>query len=257
VYSLAEKVNDRPLENAILTGGEDKHAWGMCVAPPDDRTDEELIAAANSGDATAFETLYFRYRDWVVSLACRLTGSREDALDVLQETYRYFFGKFPGFSLTARLKTFLYPVVKHLALATVRTRRPHGLPDDVADRLAAPPPSEAPAGRSELDALLGPLGHGEREVVLLRFVDDLAWKEIAEVLDIPLGTVNPTTLQSDLHPLPGPPPSRGRGQTRPPPPSRGRGQTRPPPPSRGRGQTRPPPPSVGEGWGGGGRRISM
>ena len=189
MYRLTEKVNDRPPENAILTGGEGKHARGIRVAPPDDRTDEELIAAANSGDATAFETLYFRYRDWVVSFAYRLTGDREDALDVLQETYRYFFGKFPGFRLTARLKTFLYPVVKHLALATVRKRRPHGLPDDVADRLVAPPASVAPADRSELDALLAPLGAAEREVVLLRFVDDLALKEIAEALDIPLGTV--------------------------------------------------------------------
>ncbi len=40
-------------------------------APP---SDQQLIAALNAGDADAFETLYFRYRDWVVALAHRFTG---------------------------------------------------------------------------------------------------------------------------------------------------------------------------------------
>jgi DNA-directed RNA polymerase specialized sigma24 family protein len=68
----------------------------------DPRNDQELIAAANAGDATAFEVLYFRYRDWVVGLAFRFTGDRDLALDVLQETFLYFLRKFPGFNLTSQ-----------------------------------------------------------------------------------------------------------------------------------------------------------
>ena len=155
----------------------------------DQRTDQQLIAAANLGDARAFETLYYRYRDWVTALAYRLTGNREDALDVLQETFAYFFGKFPGFSLTARLKTFLYPVVKHGSLARLRRRGRVAQLGDADEALAAAPPAEARPAASGLSALLASLSEAEREIILLRFVDDLPLKEIAHLLEIPLGTV--------------------------------------------------------------------
>ena len=48
----------------------------------DAHNDLELIAAINSGDAAAFEALYFRHRDWVVVLAHRFTGDSDSALDV-------------------------------------------------------------------------------------------------------------------------------------------------------------------------------
>jgi RNA polymerase sigma-70 factor (ECF subfamily) len=147
--------------------------------------DQALIAAANAGDVAALETLYYRYRDWVAGLAFHFTRHHEDALDVLQETFAYFFGKFPGFALTAQLKTFLYPVVRNLSLDAVRRarrERPTG-------ELPADPPAPAPAPSAELDALLAGLAEAEREVLLLRFADGLALREIALALDIPLGTV--------------------------------------------------------------------
>jgi len=70
-------------------------------------SDQELIELVNEGDADAFEALYRRYRDWVYHLAWRFTGNQQDALDVLQETFTYLLGKFPGFSLTASM-TYLY-----------------------------------------------------------------------------------------------------------------------------------------------------
>src|SRR6266481_8171490 len=79
------------------------------------RSDLELIAGINSGDPDAFEVLYFRYRDWVVRLAYRFTRDDQASLDVLQETFLYFLKKFPGFRLTANLKTFLYPAVRNLS----------------------------------------------------------------------------------------------------------------------------------------------
>ena len=61
-----------------------------------DPSDLELVERANRGDVDAFELLYRRHRDWVVALAERHTGSRDDALDVLQETFAYLFGRFPA-----------------------------------------------------------------------------------------------------------------------------------------------------------------
>src|SRR5262245_41258906 len=88
--------------------------------PVDPRPDPVLVAAINDGDADAFEALYRRHRDWVVHLAYRFLGDRDLALDVTQETFLYLLKKFPGFRLTAQLRTFLYPAVRNLSITARR-----------------------------------------------------------------------------------------------------------------------------------------
>jgi RNA polymerase sigma-70 factor (ECF subfamily) len=149
-------------------------------------SDEALIERANRGEADAFEALYRRYRDWVVAVAYRYTGDRDEALDVLQDTFAYLFGKFPGFALTARLTTFLYPVVKNLCVDRLRKRRPTVDVDTLADVLPAPPTESA---TGDLQRLVQTLPAAQREVLLLRFVDDFSLQQIADALDVPLGTV--------------------------------------------------------------------
>ena len=154
----------------------------------DCRADEELVAAANCGDAEAFAVLYHRHRDWVAKLALRFTGQPDLALDVLQETFLYLLRKFPGFTLTARLQTFLYPAVKNLAIAARRkAERFRSDPVELND-LPAPTP-QPPTRREELAQALAMLSDEHREVLLLRFVDDLSLAEIADALEVPLGTV--------------------------------------------------------------------
>jgi RNA polymerase sigma-70 factor (ECF subfamily) len=154
----------------------------------DPRTDAELLAAFNGGDCGAFDTLYGRYRDWVVNVARRFTGDADDALDVLQETFAYLLRKCPGLYLSGRMTTFLYPVVKHLALAARRKRGRYLGDEEALGSLAVSCDSDSNAGRELLAAVAG-LSELHREVLLLRFVDDLSLQEIAEALAIPLGTV--------------------------------------------------------------------
>jgi RNA polymerase sigma-70 factor (ECF subfamily) len=161
------------------------------VDPParkDGRSDLELIAAINAGDAGAFDALYFRYRDWVARLAYRFTGNREDALDVLQETFTYLIRKFPGFELTAAMMTFLYPVVKNSALA-IRRKRHASASNALLEELPAYPTSEIDESRERIALLIKNIPAGQREVLLMRFVDDMELSEIATALEIPLGTV--------------------------------------------------------------------
>jgi RNA polymerase sigma-70 factor (ECF subfamily) len=156
------------------------------VSADNSPSDADLIDRGNRGEAQAFEELYVRHRDWVAALAYRFTGDREEALDVLQDTFSYFFGKFPGFALTAALRTFLYPTVKHLCLTRLRQRRPTVDIDDLAEMLVAPEPA---SGTADLNRLVRSLPAAQREVVLLRFVDDFSLEQIAAALNIPLGTV--------------------------------------------------------------------
>ncbi len=160
------------------------------MPPPNDpRNDAELVAALNGGDLSAFDALYYRYRDWVTRLARRFAGNDADALDALQETFAYLLRKFPGFRLTASMTTFLYPVVKHIALAakrkTMRIAGDNRALESAPDRSANDPS----ASRPELAAVLAEIPETHREVMLMRFVDGLALAEIAEALNVPVGTV--------------------------------------------------------------------
>lgn len=159
----------------------------MGAGPKDSRSDTELVAGLNAGDRTAFDALYYRHRDWVVRLALRFTRRDEDALDVLQETFSYFFRKFPGFILTAKVTTFLYPVVRNLSIA-IRTKRMRERGEEaIIDTPVRPgnPPDE----RAELAIVLKSLPEAQREVLLMRFVDGMSLAEIAGILTIPEGTV--------------------------------------------------------------------
>ncbi len=151
-------------------------------------SDQQLIESINRGDSEAFEILYYRYRKWVYNLAWRFTRSDSDSLDVLQETFTYLLDKFPGFSLKASMTTFLYPVVKHLAMNIVRKNRRFASVE--GDLIKIPASEESPVGnRSELAAVLNVLPEEQREVLLMRFVDDMDLKEIAAALNIPVGTI--------------------------------------------------------------------
>ena len=153
----------------------------------DARSDLQLVADINAGDAAAFEVLYIRHRDWVVNLAHRFTGSEDLALDVMQETFIYLLKKFPGFTLTANLKTFLYPAVKNLSIAARKKTERYQSTEKEQVTLENIPATDVPP--DELSLVLANLSEEHREVLLLRFVDGLSLAEISEAMSIPLGTV--------------------------------------------------------------------
>lgn len=150
-------------------------------------SDEELLELAQRGGVEAFETLYRRHRDWIYRLAWRFTGNEADALDVLQETFAYLLRKLPGLRLTAAMTTFLYPVVKHLSLNLRRKRTPDAADDEIL--AAIPAPADQETSRSELAAALSTLPADQREIVLMRFLDDMSLEEIAQALETPLNTI--------------------------------------------------------------------
>jgi len=167
-------------------------AAGRSLDAPQNKTestDQELIAAINAGDESAFETLYWRYRDWVVNLAYRFTGDAETALDVMQETFLYFVRKFPGFKLTAQLKTFLYPAVCNLSIAARRRQDRWNSPLLPSELDELPAAASSQQEDDLLRVVLSGLTEEHREILLLRFVDGLSLGEMSVALQIPLGTV--------------------------------------------------------------------
>ena len=148
------------------------------------------MASINDGDPDAFDVLYLRHRDWAVNLAFRFTSDRELALDVLQEAFLYLLKKIPGFTLRAKFTTFLYPVIRNLALNARKKNQRYELVDDKLEELTEPVEPDVEENLEEqLRVVMGNLPAQQQEVLLLRFVDDHSLNEIAEILDIPLGTV--------------------------------------------------------------------
>jgi RNA polymerase sigma-70 factor (ECF subfamily) len=156
---------------------------------PGPTPDADLVEALNRGDVGAFDELYERHRDWVVRLAHRFTGNGHDALDVLQDTFAYLLKTAPRLQLHVKLTTFLYPVVKNLAMTILRRRGRAVTGDAILEQAVAPDPIPAESSKAELTAVLSGLSKDHREVLLMRFVDDLLLEEIADALGIPLGTV--------------------------------------------------------------------
>lgn len=152
-------------------------------------TDHELVARMNALDERAFEILYVRHRDWVFRMAWRIVGEQQLAEDVLQEVFKYFLGKFPGFELTCQLRTFLYPAVRNTALSLVKNQRRFVSGEEAAVTISQLVSSERKESSSDdLINMVAKLKPDHREMVMLRFVDGRTLPEIAELIGIPVGT---------------------------------------------------------------------
>ena len=173
--------------------------------------DFELIrrCQTESGPAreAAFAELFEIYRDRVFNLAGRLLGNLADAEDVSQEAFVTVFRKIHEFRFSSRFYTWLYRVVFNLCVDQRRKGTTGVLPTASRDgresrsidlelanlRDPAPGPSERVAeGESRqrtVEGALRRLSEPLRAVVVLRYMEDLPYEEIAEVLGISLGTV--------------------------------------------------------------------
>ncbi len=156
---------------------------------------ENIIARARRGDADAFEQLVVAYRDQVFRLALRMCGSEADADEVAQEAFLSAWKALPNFRGESQFSTWLYQLTTHAAIDLMRREKRQIAADDITGVNAADPaPSpQQQAEQSEQreivrDAILQ-LAPEQREVVVLRFMEELSYEEIGAVLKLPSGTV--------------------------------------------------------------------
>ncbi len=166
------------------------------TGPTDDLT---LIAECRAGRTDAFGSLVQRYQDRLYPTALRLTGSVEDALDLLQDAFLQSFRKLNRFHGESSFYTWVYRVMVNLALSERRKRLPklfrnEPLPEasDPADSSDLGNPT-AQVDRQEREAAvqraLGKLAPDHRVVVVMKEFDGMRYEEIAAALNVPVGTV--------------------------------------------------------------------
>jgi RNA polymerase sigma-70 factor, ECF subfamily len=162
--------------------------------------DRELVDEARRGSQEAFADLVRRYQVRVFNLARTSTGNAADAEDVAQEVFVKVFRALPSFRGDSTFRTWLYRVAvnairSHIGRPSLfgRFRRvePDGADGDAGlDALPGPMHAEdALAYRDAVDHALGRLPPDLRVAVTLRDIEGLEYKEIAAVLDVPIGTV--------------------------------------------------------------------
>ena len=166
----------------------------------EDRTDEELVAAARDGDATAMEALLQRHYDRVHAVCRRIAGATRDADDATQETMIRIVRSIDRFDGRAAFSTWAYRIATNTALDELRKRkrRPHlhAVDDDEDLRRPREPVDplaertvEAVGDRLAIEEALHGLPEEFRVPVVMRDIGDLDYAEIAETLDVPIGTV--------------------------------------------------------------------
>ncbi|MEI6037259.1 MAG: sigma-70 family RNA polymerase sigma factor [Planctomycetota bacterium] len=167
--------------------------------------DHDLVNQAVAGSQAAFVTLVKRHQQRIHSLLERLCGCPETARDLAQETFLSAFRHLHTFEQRSEFFTWLYRIACNHAASANRRRRPHALPVAVASPIAAGTSVSARMEQAELKQRLAlaldQLDEGQRQAVVLCDMQGATYEEIAETLDIPVGTV-----RSRLH--------RGRMQLR-------------------------------------------
>ena len=172
-----------------------------------DRTDEQLLERYLNGDLPAFQQLVERYQRELYHFLVRFLGDRAAAEDVFQEAFLQVHQSGSGFDLSRRFRPWLFTLAATQArdLMRAQARRPtnplqaeispgDGEGGQFIDLMSAdvPPPDE-PLARQELQqavqsTVMGMPDH-LREILLLSYFHQFPYKQIADILEIPLGTV--------------------------------------------------------------------
>ncbi|HEU4801489.1 MAG TPA: sigma-70 family RNA polymerase sigma factor [Gemmatimonadales bacterium] len=170
-------------------------------------TDQEVVALARSGAETAYRELVRRYERPIFSLVYRMVRDRELAEDLSQETFIKALNALDSYRPEYKFSSWIFKIANNAAIDQLRRRELDTLSLEGSPHAATPDAVEATAlqigsrGESALDAVASIELGGEiekaiaqlrpeyRSCILLRHVEGYAYEEIAQILDLPLGTV--------------------------------------------------------------------
>jgi RNA polymerase sigma-70 factor (ECF subfamily) len=168
-------------------------------------TEARLVTQALAGSQSAFEQIVRRYQRPVISLIARMTGDRELAEELAQDTFVKAYRNLAAFDTTRRLSSWLFRIAHNTALDSLRRSRPRivsldATAEDGVETADVPPapaqadPVERRALGQAIDAALRTLRPEYRAAITLRYDENLSFAEIGHVLGVP-----ETTARSHVH----------------------------------------------------------
>ena len=162
--------------------------------------DQLAIRECQLGNTDSYRLLVEKYRDRAYYAALIMTGNREDALDISQEAFYRAFKAIKSFQKGKNFYTWLYRILKNIAINNFRRIKKRNLVFTDAEQSSdsrfyispAATPEEVFEEHEMRDIVwkgLMQLKPGDREIIVLKEFHDMSYKEIAEILEIPLGSV--------------------------------------------------------------------
>ena len=173
---------------------------------PSEFSDQELVAQALDGRERAFRELLERYERPVFSLIFRMVRDRTTAEDLAQEAFVRAFQALGSYDPTRKFSSWLFKIANNLTIDYLRKRKLetisiHGSPHahspeaEMRTRVILESPGEDPVQFTEnrelggqIEEAIGRLRPEYRTAILLRHVEGYGYDEIAEIMDVPLGT---------------------------------------------------------------------
>ncbi|MFH1212571.1 MAG: sigma-70 family RNA polymerase sigma factor [Candidatus Neomarinimicrobiota bacterium] len=166
-------------------------------------SDEELISRFQSGDEGAFEEIVNRYADRLMNFAYRFVLDREEAEDIVQDTFLKVYQNRHAYKEIAKFSTWIYTITGNLAKTILRKRRnrkmfyfSRAVPEDHDKEIEFPSTERLPDSKLEgkieeqmIQRAIVKLPEHFRTVIILRDIQDLSYEEISNIIDAPLGTV--------------------------------------------------------------------
>jgi len=178
---------------------------------PDQLADleSELVERHRHGDPAAFEAIYATYARGVYNLVLRTLGNREEAADLLQEIFLRVHRHLGSFRGRSSLKTWIYRIAINRCRSRLRRVQPSwvGLAEEGYDGatpledLRRDPEQRAMASETSrrVGRLLARVPSPYRETLYLREIEELSYKEIAEIMTVRVGTVRSRIARGREH----------------------------------------------------------
>jgi RNA polymerase sigma-70 factor (ECF subfamily) len=161
--------------------------------------DAQLIDEALAGNKDAFGQLVLRYQNRLFNTVVHVVGCRSAAEDVVQDAFVQAFVKLETFQRASAFYTWLYRIAVNLAISHRRRKRPelsveaqresgsHNEPIDASE--GPTDPVEREERIAQVHQAMNVLNDEHRAVLVLREMEGLCYERIAEILDLPVGTV--------------------------------------------------------------------
>ncbi len=168
-----------------------------------DADDRSVVAAVLNGQQHRFGELVERYQTQIVNYVCRMLGNYEDAVDLSQDVFLKAYSALGSYRPQYPFPAWLFRIARNAAIDEIRKRRlatvsldaPMEFEDGAAGRDVESPgldPQDAFLGLEFADRIstaIDELPEKYREPIVLRHAADLSYEEIAEALELPIGTV--------------------------------------------------------------------
>lgn len=175
----------------------------MAEEPGMQEQDDQLIANALQGDQKAYEALLVRHNKAIFHVVLKIVRNKEEAQDLVQETFMKAFNALASYRSEYRFSTWLYKIAANCAIDFVRKKRIEALsldkPIETKDgqvEFEVPDTSWDPEQDlvrkqklKSIDEAIDSLPAKYREVIIYRHRDDKPYEEIAGILRVPVGTV--------------------------------------------------------------------